>query len=84
MLLRIGRKLLERAGEIRRRGEGLHSVRRVPAQNRSRMIDDVAACVTPAHQGMSHTITRTLDVQGGEEGAIVACGGFTGGYALRQ
>jgi len=30
----------------------------------------------------SHTITTTLTLEGGEEGVIAACGGFTGGYTL--
>ena len=30
----------------------------------------------------SHTIETTLDLDGSEEGVIVACGGFTGGYTL--
>jgi len=30
----------------------------------------------------AHTIETTLDLEGNEEGVIVACGGFTGGYTL--
>ena len=30
----------------------------------------------------SHDITTTVDLRGGEEGVIVACGGMTGGYAM--
>lgn len=30
----------------------------------------------------SHTIETTLNLKGDEEGVIVACGGFTGGYTL--
>ena len=30
----------------------------------------------------AHTIETTLELKGGEEGVIVACGGFTGGYTL--
>jgi arylsulfatase len=30
----------------------------------------------------SHEIVTTLDLQGGEEGVIVACGGMTGGYSM--
>jgi arylsulfatase A-like enzyme len=30
----------------------------------------------------AHTIETTLDLKGDEEGVIVACGGFTGGYTL--
>jgi arylsulfatase len=30
----------------------------------------------------SHTIETTIDLTGGEEGVIVACGGMTGGYTL--
>ncbi|MGI9644808.1 MAG: arylsulfatase [Ilumatobacteraceae bacterium] len=30
----------------------------------------------------SHDIVTTVDLQGGEEGVIVACGGMTGGYAM--
>ncbi len=33
-------------------------------------------------KGRSHTIETTLDLTGNEEGVIVACGGFTGGYTL--
>lgn len=42
----------------------------------------IAEKVSPPIKGRSHTITTELDVQGGEEGVIVACGGFTGGYTL--
>ncbi|HUT10056.1 MAG TPA: arylsulfatase [Thermoguttaceae bacterium] len=30
----------------------------------------------------SHSITTELELTGGEEGVIVACGGFTGGYTM--
>lgn len=30
----------------------------------------------------AHTITTVLDLKGDEEGVLVACGGFTGGYTL--
>jgi hypothetical protein len=30
----------------------------------------------------AHTIETSLDLKGGEEGVIVACGGMTGGYTL--
>ena len=33
-------------------------------------------------KGKSHTIEFTLDLAGNEEGVIVACGGFTGGYTM--
>ena len=33
-------------------------------------------------KGNSHTIETVLAPSGGEEGVIVACGGFTGGYSL--
>ena len=33
-------------------------------------------------KGRSHTIDTTLNLTGNEEGVIVACGGFTGGYTL--
>jgi len=33
-------------------------------------------------KGRSHTIKTTLNLTGKEEGVIVACGGFTGGYTL--
>ena len=33
-------------------------------------------------KGRSHTIETTLNMTGKEEGVIVACGGFTGGYTL--
>ena len=33
-------------------------------------------------KGRSHTIETTLNLTGKEEGVIVACGGFTGGYTL--
>jgi arylsulfatase len=37
---------------------------------------------SPPIKGRSHTITTTIDLKGGEEGVIVCCGGFTGGYSL--
>jgi arylsulfatase len=42
----------------------------------------IAEKVSPPIKGRSHTITTVLDLKGGEEGVIVACGGFTGGYTL--
>ncbi len=33
-------------------------------------------------KGRSHSIETTLELTGKEEGVIVACGGFTGGYTL--
>jgi arylsulfatase len=33
-------------------------------------------------KGRSHSIESTLDLTGKEEGVILACGGFTGGYTL--
>ncbi len=33
-------------------------------------------------KGRSHTIETTIDLQGDEEGVIVACGGMTGGYTM--
>jgi len=33
-------------------------------------------------KGKSHTIEVSLELTGKEEGVIVACGGFTGGYTL--
>ncbi len=33
-------------------------------------------------KGRSHSIETTLNLTGNEEGVIVACGGFTGGYTL--
>jgi arylsulfatase len=42
----------------------------------------IAEKASPPIKGRSHSITTQLDVKGGEEGVIVACGGFTGGYTL--
>jgi hypothetical protein len=42
----------------------------------------IAEKVSPPIKGRSHTITAELDLKGGEEGVIVACAGFTGGYTL--
>jgi arylsulfatase len=33
-------------------------------------------------KGRSHSIETTLDLTGKEEGVVVACGGFTGGYTV--
>lgn len=33
-------------------------------------------------KGRSHMIETTIDLNGGEEGVIVACGGMTGGYTM--
>ena len=37
---------------------------------------------SPPVKGKSHTIETSLNLTGKEEGVIVACGGFTGGYTL--
>lgn len=37
---------------------------------------------SPPVKGRSHTIETTLNLTGKDEGVIVACGGFTGGYTL--
>ncbi|MHC5009462.1 MAG: arylsulfatase [Planctomycetota bacterium] len=42
----------------------------------------IAEKASPPIKGRSHTIETTLDLQGGEEGVIVCCGGFTGGYTM--
>jgi arylsulfatase len=42
----------------------------------------IAEKASPPIKGRSHTITAALDLKGGEQGVIVACGGFTGGYTL--
>jgi arylsulfatase A-like enzyme len=42
----------------------------------------IAEKVSPPIKGRSHTITTRLDLKGGEQGVVVACGGFTGGYTL--
>jgi len=42
----------------------------------------IAEKASPPIKGRSHTLSATLDLKGGEEGVIVACGGFTGGYTL--
>ncbi len=42
----------------------------------------IAEKASPPVKGKSHTIETTLNLKGGEEGVIVACGGFTGGYTL--
>ncbi|NIP98632.1 MAG: arylsulfatase, partial [Akkermansiaceae bacterium] len=33
-------------------------------------------------KGRSHRIETTIDLKGGEEGVILACGGMTGGYCM--
>jgi arylsulfatase len=42
----------------------------------------IAEKASPPVKARSHTIQTTLDLAGKEEGVIVACGGFTGGYTL--
>ena len=42
----------------------------------------IAEKVSPTVKGKSHSIEVNLDLTGKEEGAITACGGFTGGYTL--
>ncbi len=42
----------------------------------------IAEKASPPIKGRSHTIKTTLDLKGDEEGVIVACGGFTGGYSM--
>ncbi len=42
----------------------------------------IAEKASPPVKGRSHTIETTIDLQGNEEGVIVACGGFTGGYTM--
>ena len=42
----------------------------------------IAEKVSPPVKGRSHSIETTLDLTGKEEGVIVACGAFTGGYTL--
>jgi arylsulfatase A-like enzyme len=37
---------------------------------------------SPPIKGVSHTIATTIDLEGDEEGVIVCCGGFTGGYTM--
>jgi arylsulfatase len=42
----------------------------------------IAEKASPPVKGRSHTIETNLNLTGKEEGVIVACGGFTGGYTL--
>ena len=42
----------------------------------------IAEKASPPVKGRSHTIDTKLQLTGKEEGVIVACGGFTGGYTL--
>ena len=42
----------------------------------------IAEKASPPVKGRSHSIETTLDLTGKEEGVIVACGAFTGGYTL--
>jgi len=42
----------------------------------------IAEKASPPVKGRSHSIETTIDFTGSEEGVIVACGGFTGGYTL--
>lgn len=42
----------------------------------------IAEKASPPIKGRSHRIEVDVDLKGGEEGVLVACGGFTGGYTL--
>jgi arylsulfatase len=42
----------------------------------------IPEAVSAPIKNRSHTIETTLDLKGGEEGVIVACGGVNGGYTL--
>ena len=42
----------------------------------------IAEAVSAPVKNTAHTIETTLDLQGSEEGVIVACGGINGGYTL--
>ena len=42
----------------------------------------IAEKASPPIKGRSHTISTKLKYTGKEQGVIVACGGFTGGYSL--
>ena len=42
----------------------------------------IAEKTSPPIKGKSHSIETTLELKGDEEGVIVACGAFTGGYTL--
>lgn len=42
----------------------------------------IAEKASPPVKGKSHTIETRLSLTGKEEGVIVACGGFTGGYTI--
>ena len=42
----------------------------------------IAEKASPPVKGKSHTIESKLELSGKEEGVIVACGGFTGGYTI--
>jgi arylsulfatase len=42
----------------------------------------IAEKASPPIKGRSHTIETTVTLDGSEEGVLVACGGFTGGYTL--
>ncbi len=42
----------------------------------------IAEKTSPPVKGKSHSIETTLELKGNEEGVIVACGAFTGGYTL--
>ena len=42
----------------------------------------IAEKASPPIKGRSHTISTVVEYTGKEQGVIVACGGFTGGYAL--
>jgi arylsulfatase len=48
------------------------------APGASRIAEKASAPV----KGRSHKIETTIDLKGGEEGVIVACGGMTGGYTM--
>jgi len=42
----------------------------------------IAEKASPPIKGRSHTITTAIDLKGNEQGVIVCCGGFTGGYTM--
>jgi arylsulfatase A-like enzyme len=42
----------------------------------------IAEKASPPVKGRSHTITTNIDLNGDEQGVIIALGGFTGGYTM--
>ena len=42
----------------------------------------IAEKASPPVKGKSHSIETSLELSGNEEGVLMACGGFTGGYTL--